>query len=47
MCKIDSVEHMLLDCTHSKELWDHVNKWIIELGIVDYYMSELKIIVGD
>ena len=32
---------------HSKDLWEEVNKWIVELGMVDNNMSDMKIIVGD
>ena len=44
ICKIekDSVEHMLFDCEISMELWCQINEWIVELGWVNYNLSNIK-----
>ena len=49
MCKseIDSIEHMLLECQHSKTLWDNISVWIRELGMADYNLTTTWIIIGD
>ena len=43
----DSVEHMLLYCPIITELWKKVCTWLIEVGLVDYNLTESKIILGD
>ena len=45
--EIDSVEHMLLLCEVSIELWQEVGNWIIDLGMENYHLSSDKIILGD
>ena len=49
MCKseVDSIEHMLLECQHSRSLWDNVSLWIRELGMQDYNLTASRIIIGD
>ena len=49
MCKRveDSNEHLLLECVHSRDLWEEVTRWIIDLGMVGYYLTDTQIIVGD
>ena len=49
MCRleVDSVEHMPLYCAHTKELRNEIAIWITGLGMVDYNLSESKIIMGD
>ena len=49
LCKneIDSVEHMLIDCPISKDLWFEVQDWIVELGIPNYNITKEKIIMGE
>ena len=42
----DSIEHMFLECTHSIRLWSYVRDWIVELGMVDYNLSDMRKIVG-
>ena len=48
-CKIhqDSVEHMLICCPIITELWKKVNSWLREIGLIDYNLTESKIILGD
>ena len=43
----DSIEHIFLECTLSMKLWDDVRNRIIELGMVDYNLSDTRKIVGD
>ena len=43
----DSIEHMLLYCEISRQLWAEVNNWIVELGMLDYHLSNTRIIEGD
>ena len=43
----DSVEHMMLQCTISKKLWESVRNWIEEMGMPNYNLSESRIIVGN
>ena len=43
----DSVEHMLIQCEVTIDLWLEVGNWIPELGIVNYHLSAEEIILGD
>ena len=43
----DSVEHMLIECNITKELWREAWNWIIEIGVPGYHLSEEKIITGE
>ena len=43
----DSVEHMLIYCPIIIELWKKVNSWLKEIGLIDYNLTESKIILGD
>ena len=43
----DSNEHMFLECTQSIRLWCAVRDWIVELGMVDFNLSDMRKIVGD
>ena len=43
----DSVEHMLLYCPIITELWKKVNSWLREVGLIDYNLTETRIILGD
>ena len=45
--KTDSNSHMLLVCNTSINLWDRVQIWIRELGMVSYNLSMDKIIMGN
>ena len=49
MCKteIDSIEHMLLYCQHTRSLWDLVSEWIRDLGMPEYNLTTSRIIIGD
>ena len=40
------VEHMLIECTISKELWRETRNWIVE-RVPDYLLTEDKIIMGE
>ena len=42
-----SVEHMLIKCDISRDLWNSVQNWIIELGMENYHLSDAKIVLGD
>ena len=44
---VDSIEHMFLQCEISIELWNSVENWIIELGMENHHLSNLRIILGD
>ena len=44
---VDSVEHILIQCQVSRDLWSSVRDWIIELGMLNYNLSDSKIILGD
>ena len=48
-CKtsLDNVEHMLLYCPIIIELWDKVNKWLIEIGFINFRFTDYKKILGD
>ena len=39
------MQHIFLNCEISKQLWLEVNDWIIELGMLDYNVSNIRIIV--
>ena len=41
------MQFMFLNCEFSKQLWLGVNDSIYELGMQDYHLSNMKIIVGD
>ena len=43
----DSVEHMLIKCNITKELWSKVWNWIVEIGVPGYHSSEEEIIMGE
>ena len=43
----DSVEHMLIQCHISRELWGGVRDWIVEIGMPNYNLSDARIILGD
>ena len=43
----DSIEHMFLECIHSRKLWSDVRDWIIQLGMTDYNISDMRKILGD
>ena len=43
----DSIEHMILECIHSRKLWSDVADWIIQLGMIDYNLSDMTKILGD
>ena len=45
--EVDSVEHMLLNCEISKELWFKVENWIIELGMENYRLTNGGIVLRD
>ena len=45
--QFDSISHMLLFCNTSINLWERVQMWIRELGMVNYNLSTDKIILGD
>ena len=49
MCnmEIDSNEHMFLECIHSIRVWSDVRDWIIQLGMIDYNLSDMRKIIGD
>ena len=49
MCNVveDSIEHMFLHCIHSVKLWSDVRDWIIQLGMIDYNLSDIRKITGD
>ena len=38
---------MLIFCTVVANLWDLINDWIIELGFLDYKLSDSTKILGD
>ena len=39
--------HMFLECIHSKRLWSDVQDWIIQLGMTDNNLSDMRKILGD
>ena len=43
---VESVDHMLIFCTIDANLWDSICDWIIELGFLDYKLSDSKKILG-
>ena len=47
LTKMDSVEHMLIQCPISRNLWGSVRDWIEELGMPNYNITDSKIIIGD
>ena len=49
MCNLmeDSIEHMFLECIHSIIVWSNVRDWIIQLGMTDYNLSDVRKITGD
>ena len=38
---------MLLYCPIIVELWDKVNKWLIEIGFINFRFTDYKKILGD
>ena len=38
---------MLLYCTLSSNLWDHVERWIRNLGMENYHLTDRRKILGD
>ena len=42
----DSNEHMLIGCEKVKSLWLDVERWIAEIGVVDYLINDRIIILG-
>ena len=38
---------MLLQCRISRDLWDGVRDWIIEIGMLNYNLSDTRIVLGD
>ena len=48
MCNAENSKfHMLVECNRSKDLWIEVKNWISALGMVDYYVTNRKKIIGD
>ena len=49
MCNLmeDSIEHMFFECIHSTRVWSDVRDWIIQLGMTDYNLSDVRKITGD
>ena len=49
MCNLmeDSIEHMFLECIPSTRVWSDVRDWIIQLGMTDYNLSDVRKITGD
>ena len=47
-CKVkaDSVDRMLLKCQVIKDLWSCVNSCLLELGFLEYSLTESRIILG-
>ena len=45
--EVDSIEHMFLECIHSIRVWSDVRNWIIQLGMTDYNLSDMREIIGD
>ena len=43
----DSNEHMLIECGKVKTLWTEVERWIAEVGVVDYLINERIIVLGE
>ena len=48
MCKQekDSLEHVLLICDESRQVWCNVENWIVPLGIDDFKITDTKKLVG-
>ena len=38
---------MLIQCRISKDLWDGVRDWVVEIGMPNYNLSDARIILGD
>ena len=38
---------MLIQCHISRELWECVRDWIVEIGMPNYNLSDARIILGD
>ena len=38
---------MFLECNISRQLWKEVNNWIVDLGMLDYNLSDTRIVDGD
>ena len=36
-----------LKCTVIQELWSGVNKWLIELGFLEYNLTDSRKVLGD
>ena len=43
----DSNYHMLIECNKVKSLWTEVERWIAEIGVVDYLINDRIIILGE
>ena len=49
MCqtKPDSNSHMLLHCDRTKNIWSDFERWITQLGVNNYVLTENNIITGE
>ena len=49
MCNVepDGNIHMLIEYSKSRQFWKDVEKWIIQLGVLEYELTESNIILGD
>ena len=43
----DSNAHMLIYCQKSRKLWSDVERWINQIGVQNYTLTENNIITGD
>ena len=49
MCQTepDSNSHMLLHCDKSKKIWSDIERWVTQLGVNNYVLTENSIITGE
>ena len=43
----DSNEHMFLYCETVKQIWREVEEWISQIGVVEYVITEERVILGE
>ena len=48
-CQIeeDSNEHMLMHCEVVKKIWRDIERWVSQIGVIEYVVAEDTIVLGE
>ena len=48
-CQIeeDSNEHMLMHCEVVKKIWRNIERWVSQIGVIEYVVAEDTIVLGE